>query len=325
MSKIKYLFGTLFIFIFTQTAMAQEISYKVDNGSFNYKHAVYLTPSQELTLKFDVKNTKSIRWYQIIPDTSKFYKNANHPWEKNPYKWVGFGKIEYKKVEIDAFKNRREVKLTTAILQENQPENNAFYNPNFGSFWFEVEATLENGTKVKSKGLKNMTYRGLSTKVFRVSYMLSDDYIGYLTTFFNVPGIFGSIAYQSKNYIGVDCADVLMATSAVMNKKKLKDYNVAMLVAKLKKEATLTITNGNPNKRLQWNQDFQRGDFIAVKYNKNGRYAHIGMLYKDENNNGILDKKDTIINAGPTALRITTLEEGGFNGTVAILDNVDMQ
>jgi hypothetical protein len=304
--------------------MAKEISYKIDNGSYKHQYAIYLKPSQQLSLKFDVKNTKSIRWYQIIPDTSKFYKNANHPWEKNPYKWVGFGKIEYKKVEIETFKNKTEVKLSSAILKKNQPKNNAFYNANLGSFWFEAEATLKSGKVIRSKGLKDITYRGLSTKVLRVSYMASDDYIGYLTTFFNVPGIFGSISYQSKNYIGVDCADVLMATSAVMNKKKLKDYNVAMLVAKLKKEAILTISKGNPNKQLRWNKDFQRGDFIAVKYNKNGRYAHIGMLYKDENNNGVLDREDSIINAGPTALNIIKLEKGAFNGTVAILDNVDM-
>lgn len=39
---------------------------------------ISLKPSQKLELRFDVENIKHIRWYQIIPDTSKFYKNANH-------------------------------------------------------------------------------------------------------------------------------------------------------------------------------------------------------------------------------------------------------
>jgi hypothetical protein len=315
----------ILLFIFTTSTFAKQITYQVDNGHFKQKNFVYLKPTQKLTLKFDVKNAKSIKWYQIIPNTSKFYKNANHPWEDNPYKWVGFGKINYKKVEIKSFDNKRMVELTSKVLEANRPKNNPFYNSKLGSFWFEAEATLKNGKKLRSRGLKDITYRGLSTKVFRVSYMESNDYIGYLTSFFNVPGIFGSISYQSKNYIGVDCADVLMATSAVMNKKKLKDYNVAMLVNKFKTEATVKIINGTPSKKLKWGKDFQRGDFIAVKYSPKGRFAHIGMLYEDANKNGVLDREDLIINAGPNALHVTPLKKGGFNGLVKILDNIDIK
>jgi len=318
---------TLFLLFMAllQSSFAKEISHKVDNKSFKQGSSVYLTPSQKLSLKFDVKNAKTIRWYQIIPDTSKFYKNANHPWEKNPYKWIGFGKIEYQKVEIKSFRDKKELLLTQKILEENRPKNNYFYNSHLGSFWFEAEATLKSGKKVRSSGLKEMTYRGLSTKVLRVSYLKSYDYIGYLTSFFNVPGIFGSIPHQSKNYIGVDCADVLMATSAVMHKKKLKEYNVAMLVSQLKHQADFKMNNGIPNKKLRWNKDFKAGDFIAVKYYKNGRYAHIGMLYKDANNNGILDKKDIVLNAGPNALHPILLKKGAFDGWVSILKNRDVR
>ena len=316
----------LFLLIFLiQHLSAKEISYRVESQKFQHKHAVFLKPSQKLTLKFDVKNTKSIRWYQIIPKTSKFYKNANHPWEKNPYKWIGFGKIEYKKVEIKPFADKSSVVLTQKILEANRPKDNPYYNAHIGSFWFEAEATLKNGKTVKSSGLKNMTYRGLSTKVLRVSYLEKRDYIGYLTSFFNVPGIFGAIPYQSKNYIGVDCADVLVATSAVMHKKKLKEYNVAMLVAQLKHRADIKITDGKPDKKLQWGKDFKRGDFIAVKYRASGRYAHIGMLYNDENSNGVLDREDVVLNAGPNALHPTHLKQGAFNGWVAILRNRDIK
>ncbi|MDQ7085880.1 MAG: hypothetical protein Q9M36_13655 [Sulfurovum sp.] len=44
----------------------------------------------------------------------------------------------------------------------------------------------------------------------------------------------------------------------------------------------------------------------------------------DENNNGILDKEDTIINAGPNALHLTPLGQGAFDGTVVILENEDV-
>jgi hypothetical protein len=313
------------IFLLSQIALASSISYKVDNEVYKHNHSVYLKPTQKLMMRFNVKNAKSIKWYQIIPNTSKFYKNANHPWEKNPYQWCDYGKIDYNRVEIKAFENKREVELTSKILEENRPKNNKYYNSKLGSFWFEVEVVLKNGKVVKTKGIKNVERKGLSPKVFRVSYMASDDYIGYLTTFFNVPGIFGSMPYQSRNYIGVDCADVLVATSKVMNKQKnTKNYNVVMLVDKFKTKIKTKIVRGIPIKKLTWGKEFQKGDFIAVKYRENGRYAHIGMLYADENKNGILDKEDSIINAGPNALHLVKLSKGAFDGTVAILKNEDL-
>lgn len=316
----------LLLLLLTQNLLAVQISHKIDNGKFLSKNAVYLEPTQKLTLRFDVKNAKSIRWYQIIPDTSKFYKNANHPWEENAYKWTGYGKIDYKRVEIKSFKNQTEVELTQKILEANRPANSRFYNSKLGSFWFEAEATLKNGKVVRTKGVKNVERKGLSPKVLRISYMLDQSYIGYLTTFFNVPGIFGSMPHQSRNYIGVDCADVLVATTKIMNKEKnTKNYNVSMLVDKFETKVKFKIEDGKPNRELHWGKEFNRGDFIAVNTSPNGRYYHIGMLYGDENNNGILDAKDTIMNAGPDSLHLVTLSQGAFSGAVAILKNKDVE
>ena len=311
--------------LIAQMLAAAQISYKVDDEAYKTSSSVYLKPNQKLTMRFNVKDAKSIRWYQIIPNTAKFYKNANHPWEENPYQWSDYGKIDYQRVEIKAFENKTEVELTREILEKNRPKNNPYYNSKLGSFWFEVEVLKTNGEIIKTKGIKDVGRKGLSPKVFRVSYMASDDYIGYLTTFFNVPGIFGSMPYQSRNYIGVDCADVLVATSKVMNKQKnTKNYNVVMLVDKFKTKVKVKIKNGTPKKKLTWGKEFKKGDFIAVKYRENGRYAHIGMLYADENKNGILDKEDSIINAGPNALHLTPLSKGAFDGTVVILKNEDL-
>jgi len=317
----------LFILLLTPLLFSTEIRYKIDNEKFQNNHMAYLIPSQKVTMQFNVKDARSIRWYQIIPNTAKFYKNANYPWEKqNPYKWCGYGKIDYQRVPIKVFDNKKEVVLTQKILESNRPKNNPYYHSKLGSFWFEAEAILKNGKVIKSKGIKNVERKGLSPKVFRVSYMLDKSYIGYLTTFFNVPGIFGSMPYQSRNYIGVDCADVLVATSKVMNhEKNEKNYNVVMLVDKLKTKQKFKIRDGKPSKKLKWGKAFQKGDFIAVKYSENGRYAHIGMLFADENSNGLLDEGDSIINAGPNALHLTTLKSGAFDGTVVILKNRDME
>lgn len=317
---------TLTLFALSQILLGLTIHHQVDEGLFESKNNVYLIPEQTLKLKVNLSNAKHIKWYQIIPDTSQFYKNANHPWEPNAYQWTGYGKITYNRVEIKPFQNQNEVVLTQEILESNRPQGNHYYNSKLGSFWFEVVATLEDGTELRTKGIKDVSRKGLSPKVFRVSYMLDSSYLGYLTTFFNVPGIFGSMPYQSRNYIGVDCADVLVATSKVMNKQKNeKNYNVMMLVDMFKTKVKLNIDKGEPNQQLRWGKEFEQGDFIAVKYTPKGRYAHIGMLYGDENNNGILDKEDSVINAGPNALHLTPLRKGAFDGTVVILKNNDLE
>ena len=315
---------TALLLILSYQLVAKQIACKVDDQPFKTANAVHLQPTQKLQLKFDVPNSKSIKWYQIIPDTSKFYKNANHPWESNPYKWVGFGTIDYKRVEIEPFRDQKVVEINAKIKALHKPSGNPFYNTELGSFWFEAVATLPNGKTVKSPGLEKNNYLGLSIKVFRATYQESDDYIGYLTGFFNVPGIFGAVPKQSRGYIGVDCADVLMATSAIINDIKLKEYNVAMLVSKLKHLATFELKKGVPSKQLKWGEDFRRGDFIAVKYHANGRYAHIGLLYQDANNNGVLDRDDIVINAGPNALHTKRLCDGGFDGFIKILGNEDL-
>jgi len=316
----------IFIVILLQIIIfAKKISYEFKPNIFKKANSVYVLEGKEVKLKFSVKNAKSIKWYQIIPNISKFYKNANFPWDPKPYQWRGFAKIEYERVEIKEFEDKEIVTLTQKILEKNRPQGYHLYNSKVGSFWFEVVATTNSGKVIKSAGLKQNSSRGLSPKVFRISFMESSDYIGYLTTFFNVPGIFGSIPYQSKNYIGVDCADVLMAVSSIITKKKLKDFNVAMLVTKLKKRASLNITNGKPSKKLIWEKDFKRGDFIAVRYSPKSQFAHIGLLYKDSNNNGILDSKDFVIHAGPESLQISTLSVGVFDGFVKILKNRDMK
>lgn len=314
----------LLILITTQVLFSKQISYKVDNRVYKRDTSVHLQPNQKLKLKFNPQNIKSIKWYQIIPDSSKFYKNANHPWENNPYKWIGFGKIDYQRVEVVPFQGKSEVEIDSKILELYRPKNNKFYNTKLGSFWFQAVVVLNNGKVVQSAGLESNNHRGISTKVFRLTYQESNDYIGYLTGFFNVPGIFGAVPAQSKNYVGVDCADVLTATSAIINNIKLKEYNVAMLVNEMKTQSTLKVENGVPLKKLKWEKDFRKGDFIAVKYREDGRYAHIGLLYEDANSDGWLDKDDIIINAGPHALHTLKLSKGAFDGFVKILKNKDI-
>jgi hypothetical protein len=92
-----------------------------------------------------------------------------------------------------------------------------------------------------------------------------------------------------------------------------------MLVNKFKKRTQFDLTNGVPNKDIQWEKDIYPGDLIAVKYQGSRQYQHIGALYKDANNNGLLDQNDIVIHAGPYPLQYSYLKSGGFDGHVVIL------
>jgi hypothetical protein len=324
--KVTNSFLIAFVLVFTlfcQHSVGAKVSitYKVDAGQWKTDNSVYVQSGKTVFLKFSVANAKTIHWYQIIPDVSQYYKNANFPWETDAYKWSGFGKIVYEKVALTEFENEPFLKITPDLLKENKPASDRLYQTNLGSFWFQAEAILKNGQVVKTAGLEDNDYRGLSPKVFRLSYIENTDYVGYLTSFFNVPGLFGSIPYQSKNYIGVDCADVLMATEAILKNKKLIDYNVVKVVNTFEKIASFEMQDGHPSQKLSWDKDFKKGDFIAVRYSPSRQFAHIGVLYRDENENKILDNADLVIHAGPEALHFSRLKTGGFDGFVKILRN----
>jgi len=309
--------------LMTLLLCAKPIAYESKPNSFKSGNSVYVDEGKTIRLKFDVNNFKSIKWYQIIPDVGTMYKNANFPWDPNPYKWIGYGKIEYKSVELEQFENQKIITITPDLLEANRPNGYTFYRSNLGSFWFKAVATLKNGKVIKSPDA--ITSRGLSPKVFRVSYREDRGYVGMLTTFFNVPALFGSAPYQSKNYIGVDCADSLIAVSAIINKRKVPDINVAMMVNRLPHQASFEIDKGKPNKTLRWNKDFRRGDFLAVKHYGGSRFSHIGLLYRDANRNGVLDREDLILHTGPLPLDITPLSNGAFDGYLKILKNPDIR
>ncbi len=333
MFKKHYLFAFLLLFMANSSIAAVVIQSRVDDGAWKKATAIYPLKGQKITLKVAKVSSATIRWYQIFPDISKMYKNANHPWEKNPYQWVGFGKIDYERKELIPFRNQWKIqpfeKQSDSGVVDNHlfwfsyPRNTAissrFYQEDVGSFWFQAE--IEKRGKIqKSPGIGNSNKKGLSPKVFRVSIRDGKGYLGYLTSFFNVPGLFGSVTYQSNHYIGVDCADVLVAAYGKWKGKPMKkNYNVAMLVNKFPKKGKFDLVNGMPSKELAWGKDIRPGDLIAVKYPGARQYQHIGALSKDTNNNGVLDGADLLIHAGPLPLHYSYLKEGYFDGHVVIL------
>ena len=316
-----------------------EIQSRINNDGWVTEDSIYPLKGDVISLKVKKIPEAKIRWYQIVPDISKIYKNANHPWEKDPYKWVGLAKIAYQKKELTQFINQWEITpfeidnnspnaehssgsffktILDKILQRLQTRS-TYYRKDVGSFWFQA-VVEKDGRKHKSPGIEDSDKYGISLKVFRVSIREREGYLGYLTSFFNVPGLFGSTLYQSSNYIGVDCADVLMAAYGKWKNKTIdKNYNVGMVIHEFNKIHECDIQNGHPSEKLKWGKEVSPGDVIAVRYIGKRQYQHIGALYSDKNRNGILDQHDLVIHAGPYPLHTSTLSEGQFDGHVIIL------
>jgi hypothetical protein len=194
-----------------------------------------------------------------------------------------------------------------------------FYHRDVGSFWFQVEVAHQ-GRVSYSPGIESCDERGLSTKVFRVAVRDGEGYLGYLTSFHNVPGVFGSVTYQSHNYLGVDCADVLMAAYGRWKGKAMeKNYNVAMLVTEWPHVHAFDLDAGTPTPKTRWSDDVRPGDLVAVRYDGARQYQHVGALYRDANANAILDGEDLVLHAGPWPLRASRLKEGNFDGHVVVM------
>ncbi len=308
------------ILLFAAVVSAQRLQIKarvarVANGQWTACNAISVKNGETFSLKVDSVPGGTVAWYQIIPDCQQFHKNANYPWEKDPYTWVGFAKIAYFREELIELKGKWIITPDFRCTSFNSP----YFHDTLGSFW--VQAVVDaGGNRRSSYGIDDNDNRGLSPKVFRVSIRESDDYLGYITSFYNVPGLFGSTPYQSDNYIGVDCADVLMAAYARWKgTTSTKDYNVAMVVNAMGKRAACVIDSGVPDTLIRWNSQVRPGDLIAVRYEGAKQYQHIGALYQDADDDGIVDADDLVLQAGPFPLCMTKLREGSFDGNVVIV------
>lgn len=301
------------------------IQARVADGHWTKDKAVYPLKGQSIALRVDAVRGAQTRWFQIVPDVSKYYKNANFPWDPEPYKWIGLSKIDYYRRELVEFRGRWEIEPFAGTAGDRTPVSkgipeSSFYLPDVGSFWFQVE--VEKGGKIRrSPGIEDSDKKGLSPRVFRVSIRDGASYLGYLTTFFNVPGVFGSVPYKSNNYIGVDCCDALVAAYGRWKNATFKrNYSVSMLVTHWPKRTEFDLTGGRPDHTILWGKDVYPGDLIAVKYRGARSYQHIGALCKDADKDGLLGADDMVLHAGPQSLAYACLSAGPFNGHVWVLE-----
>ena len=230
----------------------------------------------------------TITWYKVEAEKSS-YNN----WELG---WFSLDTPTYKETKISEGKD-------WSILADARPaEKIKDVNEGLGTMKYKVEIRYDN-KKFSTPGKKSTNFQGVTNEVHKISFRKDDSFIGWLTSFFNLPYIYGNTEYQVENSIGMDCADFVIAAY----KKTGHDipythvtglYKYSNIIAK---EKDVKITGDDfyyKGKPLVFGKDVKEGDLLIFAD------SHVGVLYKDKSDpnskfkgeaDGILNKYDLMI------------------------------
>lgn len=272
-----------------------------------------------------------IRWLEVEP--RQLHSEHPPPNDGNPHfsnsvlfgpnhgEWLGFDILEYDTVplrsDVGALDRRDRFELRSAHPNGGHPDRGGA-----GSNWYAAEVRLPDGSVVRSPDGGSTDSRGLLRPVLRVSYRASDDYLGWLSTYFNVPNLFGSGGvgenHQTDRYVGADCADVLVG--ALRASGRDVEYTSVAGIGRLARPVTETVLLHEDGRitdteglavRVLWGSEVQPGDLIAIDYSTipaevlPREWDHIGALVRDggpAGPNGVFDAFDIMRHIGGLGL-----------------------
>jgi len=281
----------------------------------------------------------SIRWLQVIPRLD--HVDLDPPNPGNPSfsnnvlfgpdhgKWLGFDRLEY--VTAPLVRDGAEVTSPTLVVREAEPPAAGTASPGAGSVWFAAEVTLADGTVVSTPAGGHTDSLGLSSDVMRVSFRTGDDYLGWLSTYFHVPNVFGSggpsdTRHQTERYVGADCADVLVGalrasgrTHAVYTSISGLDHLAEATSPVLFMDTSGAVVDGEGQPfALRWGEEISPGDLLVIDYSDDPAnqlprsWDHIGALVEDRGESGpdgVLDGRDVLRHVTALGLGDRPLEE----------------
>lgn len=226
-----------------------------------------------------------VEWYKIEPVISLFspYKNV----DERTGKWKGWAKVRYNKFFHE---KTRGLKPMVADAVPLELRNYA----GLGTMRFSIELKLGR-RKLKTPDNQDLIRGGISDKVARVSYILDQSFRGWLTSYFNVPGIYGSSYlgrkfnknHQTELYQGFDCADLVVGAVRHLDKRykythadnlrKRTQYSQPFL---LHRNGSITDLRGD-FVELRYGKDIREGDLLFFADRNKKHYWHVAVLYKD--------------------------------------------
>ncbi len=240
--------------------------------------------------------------------------------------WIGYDRLEYVETPLPDGGPSLVVEDARPSASIAMPERPADF-ARLGVMHLAATITLA-GTSASTPGIDRRD-RQLDAATFRYTFRTRDDFLGWLTTFFNVPYLFGSAGKgaraQAERYVGADCADVLVAALR-RSGLPLEYSSVAELVGKLPRIAgPVELPACAPETRcattpLRYGREVQPGDLVALDYvtaeELPRAWDHIVSVVEDRGPgdapDGLLGPEDLVADIGDRAgLKLARLGDQG--------------
>jgi hypothetical protein len=211
--------------------------------------------------------------------------------------WIGYDKLEYFDTDLDA-------EGATLTVHDARPSDD----------------DLADKRLPEQRGLGVMrvqaTVNGVATAPLRYTYRNGNDFLGWLSSFYNVPYLFGSagkgVKNQAEQYIGADCADILVAALRRAGWRKLEYSSVADLVDALHpvgKPVVVKPCQGGVCEATaaRYGRDVRPGDMLALDYigaesDLPREWDHIVVVVEDRGPGGVPDGRlgpeDLVMDSG---------------------------
>lgn len=224
-------------------------------------------------------------------------------------RWLGYDTLEYTAIPLPQAQSQLQIKRATPS------DRHLLRNKGLGTVRYAV--TLRAATQAwQSPGVEAQGQGGIRETVRRVSYRSGDDAVGWLTSFYNVPNVFGSAgkgrAHQTERHQGADCADVL--TGAFRKAGVRVPYtsvsglyrHAKVITPKLisNSDGLFTYQDGEPGEpvRLRFGVDVKPGDLVVIDYAfllvTKRSWDHVGMIGADRGEIGVWDRADGLLHMG---------------------------
>jgi hypothetical protein len=244
--------------------------------------------------------------------------------------WIGFDHIEYFDSPIAGAGGWTLHVADAAPTEPTARKRDAALLP-FGTM--RLAAAVAAGSQAAATPGTGDAPRGaVADSVFRYSFRRDDGFVGWLTSFFNVPYVFGSAGKgaksQAERRVGADCADVLVAALRRAGARTFEYASVMYLIDHLPHASAPAEIAACPaagacaaaTPPLHFGRDVRPGDFLALDYVGASElprpWDHVVAVVEDRGPNGVADgvlgPDDLVADSGDAAgLKFAPLREQG--------------
>jgi hypothetical protein len=276
----------------------------------------------------------SIQWSAVEPHawrergkeaengaTTRWYSNVSQQRESFGT-WLGYDRVTYFETVVAPWSARADGRRRPASARPPRPADDI--HGGLGTLRYKAELRV-GGRTWSTPGADAVDRYGIKPSVHRVSIRRDDTFLGHLTSYFQVPEIFGSAGggrnHQTERFVGADCADVLTGAVRRQGFTRVWHTNVASLgTYTTQVAASFAIDAAGATEREIGG--VQVGDVIRIDYGgalagyTHRAWDHVAVLYEDRSDpagphrggaDGLLDGFDLVVHMGHPRLVIEPL------------------